>query len=76
MIEIKIPRVMRGFGYNLELPTTVRRTAILKMLKYSGRDSVLYNLSSLMLLKKRNKQFREYGRLKSDLRFFLKKVRI
>ena len=76
MIDITIPRTMRQFGYNLDLPTTIRREAILKMLKYSGRDSVLFNLSSTMMLKRRDGKFRDYGRLKSDLRFFIKKLKL
>ena len=76
MIEIKIPKVMRQFGYNLNLSATQRRMSLLKMIKYAGKDSVLFNMSSAMFMTKKNNQIEDYGKLRSDMRFIIKKIKI
>jgi hypothetical protein len=76
MIEIKIPRVMKQFGYGIELPITARREALLKMVQYSGKDSTLFNMSSALFLTKKNGQFRDYGILKADFKFVLRKLKM
>lgn len=76
MIEIKIPRIMRNFGYDLNLSATQRRMSLVKMVKYAGKDSVLFNMSSAMFMMNKNKQFKDYGKIKSDMRFIIKKIKI
>jgi len=76
MIEIKMPRVMRKFGYNLNLSATQRRASLLKMVRYTGKDSMLFNMSSAMFMTKKNQQLNDYGKLKSDLRFIVKKMKL
>ena len=76
MIEIKVPRVMKKFGYNLNFSATQRRKSLLRMVKYTGKDSMLFNMSSAMFMTKKNKQFKDYGKLKSDLRFIIKKMKL
>lgn len=76
MIEIKIPRVMKQFGYGIEMPMTARREALLKMVQFSGKDSTLFNMSSALFLTKKNGQFRDYGVLKADFKFVLRKLKM
>ena len=76
MIEIKIPRTMRQFGYNLGFSATQRRMSLLRMVKHTGKDSMLFNMSSALFMTKKNNQLADYGKLKSDMRFVVKKLRL
>jgi len=76
MIEIRIPKVMRMFGYRMNHPTISRRTALEKMLKFAGKDSLLFNMSSAMFLFKKNQQLIEYHKLRMDLKWMLNKHRL
>lgn len=76
MIEIRIPKIMREFGYELNMPTFTRRESLGKMLKYQGKDSLLFNMSSAMFLYKKNKQLVEYNKLRMDLKWMLDKYKM
>jgi hypothetical protein len=76
MLEIKIPKIMRQFGYNVESPTPIRRASLLRMVTYTGKDSLLFNMSSAMFLTKKNMQMRDYNILKSDFRFMIRRLKL
>jgi len=76
MFEIRIPKVMRQFGYNLEQPSFIRRASLLKMVQYTGKDSLLFNMSSAMFLTKKCNLMEDYNKLKSDFRYIIKRLRI
>lgn len=76
MIEIKLPRTLKNFGYRLDFPAGKRRKCLMDMAKYSGRESILFNLSSAMFMTKKNKQMRDYHIIKNDLKWIMKKNKL
>lgn len=76
MIDIKLPRTLREFGYRMDFPATSRRKSLLNMTKYSGKDSVLFNLSSTMFMLKKSGNLKDYNILKNDLKWMLRKGNI
>jgi hypothetical protein len=69
---IQIPRNLRQFGYNTDKSEGLRRTALIRANEVVGRESVLFNLSSLIVLNDKNKYSEVF---KKDLDFFIKKAK-
>lgn len=69
---IQIPRNLRSFGYNTEKSDGLRRTALIRANQVVGTPSVLFNLSSLIVLNDKNKHSELF---KKDLDFFIKNVK-
>ena len=69
---IQIPRNLRQFGYNTEKSDCLRRTALIRANQIVGKESVLFNLSSLIVLNDKNKHSELF---KKDLDFFIKNLK-
>lgn len=69
---IQIPRNLRQFGYNTEKSEGLRRTALIRANEIVGKESVLFNLSSLIVLNDKTKHSELF---RKDLDFFIKKLK-
>ena len=69
---IQIPRNLRQFGYNTDKSERLRRTALIRANEIVGKESVLFNLSSLIVLNDKNKHSEIF---KKDLNFFIKNLK-
>jgi hypothetical protein len=69
---IQIPRNLRQFGYNTDKSEGLRRTALIRANEIVGKESVLFNLSSLIVLNDKNKHSEIF---KNDLNFFIKNLK-
>lgn len=76
MIEIKVPRTLKKFGYDFQKPEPLRRTALLRAKDVLGSDSILFNMSSSLLLTKENKEQKKYDIVASDFKWLLKKGKV
>jgi hypothetical protein len=76
MIEIKMPKTLRKFGYDLQKPNYLRRTALIRAKDVLGSESILYNMSSSLLLTKQAKEKSKYDIISSDFKWLLKKGKI
>lgn len=73
MIEIKIPKTLRQFGYKEGKNDLLRRTALLRASEIIGKENVLFNLSSLVVMTKPfNKK--KFNIFRDDLHFFVKRI--
>jgi len=76
MIEIKIPKTLKKFGYKLEAPIELRRKALLRANGIIGKESMLFNLSSGLYLSKQAKDIKHYNIIKNDFKWLLKSKKI
>lgn len=72
--DIKIPKTLRQFGYRIDKSDGLRRAALLRASAITGRNSVLFNLSSLVMITGNNdpNNSKKFNR---DLDFFIRKIR-
>jgi len=76
MIEIKVPRTLKKFGYDFQKPEPLRRTALIRAKDILGQDSVLFNMSSSLLLTKQANEPLKYDIVSKDFRWLLRKSKL
>jgi hypothetical protein len=76
MIEITVPKTLKKFGYGFDKPEPLRRTALIRAKDILGSDSILFNMSSSLLLTKQTKEQKKYDTISADLKWLLKKGNI
>lgn len=73
MIELRIPRTLRLFGYKESKGEDLRRSALLRAVNVAGRDTTLFNLASMVILTKEGRDPR-HNLFKGDMDFLVKKI--
>ena len=71
--EIRIPKTLKQFGYRIDKSDILRRAALVRASQVAGRESVLFNLSSLVVLNRKNDNSM-FQLFKNDLDYIVKRL--
>ncbi len=71
MIEVKIPKTLKKFGWNDNKPKSKRHIALKRMQDVAGKESLLFNLSCGLFMSKRAKDIKKYNVFKEDMKWIM-----
>lgn len=76
MFEIRTPKTLRQFGYEPTKANALRRSALIRATTIVGNSSVLFNLSTGLMLTKTANQQKEHHVYSKDILWLLKAGKI